>query len=138
MAVPSSAEARLFYRCAFQRFDDARVLREMDHTTGAVYLAGYGVECILKALILGAVVPKARSEMLRSFRGNRAHDFEWLRTQYRLNGGSRLPRDITRHFTLLNDWSTELRYVPRRVKDEDADVFLTAAASIIGWADGRL
>ena len=44
MAVPKSREARLFYRCAKQRFDDAAVLRKAEHTTGAVYLAGYGVD----------------------------------------------------------------------------------------------
>jgi len=58
MAVPSSIEARLFYR-ASQRFDEAQVLLEAVRTTGAVYLAGYGIECILKALIL-SVFPQAR------------------------------------------------------------------------------
>ena len=44
MAIPGYPEARLFYRCAFQRFDDAQVLLRADHTTGAVYLAGYAVD----------------------------------------------------------------------------------------------
>ena len=52
MAIPASIEARLYYRCAFQRHEDAQILLRADHTTGAVYLAGYGVECILKALVL--------------------------------------------------------------------------------------
>jgi len=80
MAIPASIEARLYYRCAFQRHEDAQILLRADHTTGAVYLAGYGIECMLKALVLSAVAPAARTEMLNSFRGARAHDYEWLRT----------------------------------------------------------
>jgi hypothetical protein len=138
MAIPSASDARLFYRCAFQRYDDAQVLLRAEHTTGAVYLAGYGVECILKALILMAVAPGDRSATLQSFRGGRAHDFEWLRTQYLTNGGARFPRDVNQYFTLVNDWSTDLRYTPRSVREGEADAFLIAAAAIIRWADGRL
>ena len=60
MTTPSAPDARLFFRFALQRHDDAQVLLRYDHTTGAVYLAGYGVECILKALILSGVPRKER------------------------------------------------------------------------------
>jgi hypothetical protein len=46
MAVPASSEARLYYRCAFQRQEDAQILLRADRTTGAVYLAGYAIGCI--------------------------------------------------------------------------------------------
>ncbi|MDR3635656.1 MAG: HEPN domain-containing protein [Isosphaeraceae bacterium] len=138
MAIPASIEARLFYRCAFQRYEDAQILLRADHTTGAVYLAGYGIECILKALLLSAVPLVARTAMLNSFRGTRAHDYEWLRTPYLQNGGSRYPRKITEAFTLVNDWSTDMRYLPRTLKAEEAEGFLAAAENIIHWADGRL
>jgi HEPN domain-containing protein len=59
---------------AKQRFDDALLLLEMGRTTAAVYLAGYSVEYMLKALILSAV-PQAQEEaILGRFRGARAHD----------------------------------------------------------------
>ncbi len=48
MAIPSSRNALLFYRAAFQRFDDARFLLDAERRTVAVYLAGYSVECISK------------------------------------------------------------------------------------------
>jgi hypothetical protein len=108
-----------------------------DHTTGAVYLAGYGIECILKALILSALAPAARKAMLNSFRGARAHDYEWLRTQYLENGGSRFPREITEAFTLVNDWSTDMRYLPRTLRADEAEGFLAAAVNIIHCANGR-
>jgi hypothetical protein len=138
MAIPASIEARLFYRCAFERHDDAEVLLRAEHTTGAVYLAGYGVECILKALVLSALAPAARSEMINSFRGTKAHDFEWLRTQYLQGGGPRFSREVLEAFTLVNAWSTGMRYLPRTLGKDVAAGFLAAAWNIIRWADGRL
>ncbi len=138
MAIPSSSDARLYYRCAFQRFEEAQVLLQAAYTTGAVYLAGYGIECILKALVLMGVPARARPDTLKSFRGSKAHEYEWLRSLYLTNGGARFPREITQHFTLVNDWSTDLRYTPRSVRAEEAEAFLAAAVAIIRWSDGRL
>jgi hypothetical protein len=109
-----------------------------EHTTGAVYLAGYGGECILKALVLSALAPAARSEMLKSFRGTKAHDFEWLRTQYLQGGGPRLSREIVDAFALVNTWSTGMRYLPGKLSKVAAAGFLAAAGNIIRWAVGRL
>jgi HEPN domain-containing protein len=91
MAEQTLSDARLFRRCALQRFRESEVLFEAGYTTGAVYLAGYGVECILKALV-----------------------------------------------SLVNDWSTDLRYNPRSVRSDEAEEFLGSAAAIIRWAEGRL
>lgn len=138
MASPLSVDARLFYRCAFQRYEESQVLFEANYTTGAVYLAGYGIECILKALVLMSAPAGERLETLKSLRGNKAHEYEWLRSLYLTNGGARFPSKITRDFTLVNDWSTDLRYTPRSVRTDEAQAFLDSAASIISWADGRL
>ena len=137
MAQPGDPEARLYYRCAFLRFEDAQILLRADHTTGAVYLAGYGVECILKALVLMAVPLRDRPAMLLSFRGAKAHDYEWLRSQYFHNSGPRFPREINEQFTLVNSWSTDLRYRPNTVRDEEAEGFLIAVSRILHWADER-
>ncbi|MEO6809472.1 MAG: HEPN domain-containing protein [Isosphaeraceae bacterium] len=138
MGVPGSRDARQFYRCSDRRIVEARILRKADQTTGAVYLAGYSVECILKALILETLASHSRDKMLKLFRGHLAHNFEWLREQYLLNGGSRFPANINRAFMLVSDWSTELRYEPKSIKPEEADRFLDAADEIIRWADGRM
>ena len=76
--------------------------------------------------------------MLNSFRGARAHDYEWLRTQYLQNGGPRFPREITEAFTLVNDWSTDMRYLPRTLKADEAEGFLIRCGehhSLGGWED---
>ena len=54
------------------------------------------------------------------------------------NGGPRFPREITEAFTLVNDWSTDMRYLPRTLKADEAEGFLSAAENIIRWADGRI
>ncbi len=66
MALPRAAEARRYYRAAKQRYEDAQMLLEAGRTTGAVYLAGYAVECILKALLLANVTPPYEKHCSRS------------------------------------------------------------------------
>jgi hypothetical protein len=131
MAIPGSQDARRFYRCAFQRYEEAEVLLRAGYTTGTIYLAGYGIECILKALVIMAMPASARPDIIRSFRGSKAHEFEWLRSVYLVNGGARYPREITQHFTLVADWPTDLRYTPHSVRADEAEAFLAAAVAII-------
>lgn len=137
MALPRSLEARSYYRCAFPRYEDAQVSQRADRTTGAVYLAGYGVECILKALILEGQPPSGRNAIINQFRGSLAHDFEWLRAQYRRSSRT-FPRDVSEALTLVNVWSTEMRYQTQIWKADDVEGFLAAALVILRWADGRL
>ena len=109
-----------------------------EFATGAVYLAGYGVECALKALIL-SLTPASRIEaILATFRGNKAHDYNQLKSWYRRKGGAPAPEEINRAFTLVQDWTTGLRYSPGAWDLEDALGFLRAAKTIVRWADGRL
>jgi hypothetical protein len=138
MAVPASREARRFYRCAEQRFAEGQVLLRSGYTTGAVYLAGYGVECILKALILAVTPFNEADDVLRTFRGARAHDYGSLKERYRIKAGRAISREINEAFTLIEWWSTELRYSPAAVKDRDARTFMEAAGTVMAWANGRL
>jgi hypothetical protein len=138
MALPNPKEARIFYRCAKQRFDDAVVLHRADHSTGAVYLAGYGIECILKALLLSNLAAREREQMLGNFRGNWGHSYNWLREQCLAAGKVHFPMPINRAFLLVGDWSTDLRYMSGKMSDKNTDAFLDAAKTIIVWADGRM
>jgi HEPN domain-containing protein len=138
MGVPSSTDARLYYRSAYQRYEDAEVLLKAGRTTGAVYLAGYAIECILKSLVIMTATRRTRAGILKEFRGNKAHEYEWLRSLYLAKGGARFPREINQFFILVNDWSTELRYTPRQFRSPEAESFLTAAVAIIRWANERM
>ncbi len=68
MALPSSQLARPYYRVAFQRLDDAKVLLEAGRMSGAVYLAGYSGECMLKAWIVEATPKSKRRRCSPSFK----------------------------------------------------------------------
>jgi hypothetical protein len=136
--MPSSAQARRFYRAAKQGFDDALLLLEMERTTAAIYLVGYSVECMLKALILSTVPQAQEAELLGMFRGARAHDYEWLLHLYVEKGGARMPPSVVPHFARVNSWSTDMRYAPGTIAAHEAKAFVDAAIEIMTWADGRL
>jgi hypothetical protein len=138
VGLPRSPLARSFYRAAQERYDDAELLLDLTRTTGAVNLAGDGVECILKALILDAT-PEARQEaVLHQFRGARAHSYHWLLELYAGLGGTRMPATIAGSFILVNSWSSEMRYMPATIPVQRARAFRDAALDVMDWVDGRL
>lgn len=138
MAIPESKEARRFHRCAQQRYSEAEVLLRAGYTTGAVYLAGYGVECMLKALILATTPIHETTAVLSTFRGTKAHDYGSLKERYRRSTGFSIAREVNEAFTLIQWWSTELRYSPTNVRNEEAATFMEAAKAVMTWADGRI
>ncbi len=137
MAVPADEDARLFYRAMTERHDDARVLHAAGRGAGAVYMAGYAVECALKALLVTATPARDRGGVIATFRGVRAHDYDWLREQYRAVGGS-VPQQLDRPFTVVGEWTTDIRYTPGEFPAPRADRFMAATAIVIAWADARL
>ncbi|MDR3635204.1 MAG: HEPN domain-containing protein [Isosphaeraceae bacterium] len=138
MAIPTAPEARLFYRTAYERFEDARLLMEHQRTTGSIYLAGFAVECILKSLILSVVPESKRSETMALFRGHRAHDFEWLRRRYVALGKMPIPEATARRLTRVQTWTTDIRYLPRTFQMREVTAFYNDTDAILTWADGRL
>ena len=138
MSLPQAPEAKIYYRAAKQRFLEAEVLLKARMKIGAVYLAGYTVECFLKALILDGAAPGLRKRLLADFRGSRAHDIEWLRDLYRRRVGGSIPREVARSLTRVATWETHLRYATAIRKQGDADQFIKAVAVVARWAEGRM
>ncbi len=138
MGLPQQPEARPFYRAAKQRYDDAQLLLEAGRTTGAVYLAGYTVECFLKALLLASVSRQLRQRLLGEFCGAGGHDIERLGALYRRHVGADIPRDVTRHLSRVATWSTDLRYATGTLKRRDADEFFKSVVAVTTWAEGRM
>ncbi len=137
MAMPLDANARRYFRVAYQRFEDGTALLGISRPRAAIYLTGYAVECILKALLLTSTPAGERAAVLATFRGGVAHDIDWLRERLIRRIG-RLPVGENRYVSLVSSWSTDLRYEPGPGDVDDARVFLTATASILAWADGRM
>jgi hypothetical protein len=138
MGLPQAAEARLYYRAAFQRYEDALLLLDGDRRTGAVYLAGYTVECLLKGLLLAGVNAGMRKQLLSEFRGNRAHNIEWLGWMYRRHVGLAVPVSIQQHLSRVAIWSTDLRYATGAISESEARDFFVSVDIITTWANGRM
>jgi hypothetical protein len=79
MAMPIDIDVRRYYRVAHQRLDDGMALMAISRPRAAVYLTGYAVECILKALLLFSTPAGERTNVLATFRGGVAHNIDWLR-----------------------------------------------------------
>lgn len=138
MALPHAPEARQYYQAARQRLDDAQFLMGGQRTTGAIYLAGYCVECMLKALLLSMTAGAKRRAALEAFRGSKAHDYDWLKAKYFKSGGQPFPPNIARSFSFVNTWTVQIRYRAGSSKRVDAEAFLKNVDSIMSWADGRM
>jgi HEPN domain-containing protein len=124
---------RLFLRAAIQRFDEARFLVGNSYTKAAVYLGGYAVECALKALLLAHTPRKRHRETKATFRGNRAHNYEWLKDRLKKAGAS-VPSVVVQQLALVNWWSTDLRYEPGKLDLRRANEFLDSTEKILVWA----
>lgn len=138
MTLPQAAQARSFYRAAKQRYLDAQYLLEGARNTGAIYLAGYSVECMLKALIIERTPESKREDLVSSFRGAKAHDYDWLKKLYYQNKGDLFPKEISRAFSIVNTWGVEVRYLPGMIGYGEAELFLDSVQNILTWAEGRM
>jgi HEPN domain-containing protein len=127
-----------FQRAAANRLKEAEfLLVQGGFTTACVYLAGYAVECILKALILFSEPAARNAATLKTFRGACAHDFDWLRVRL-AERGVRLSAEAAKELTRVREWTTDLRYDPRALKAREAETFLRSAEAMIRWAKGRM
>jgi hypothetical protein len=139
MGLPKAPEARQYYRAAKQRFAEAEILlNATTWKTGAVYLAGYTVECLLKALILDGVAPHLRKKLLAEFRGQRAHDINWLKDKYRQHVRGSIPSAVTRHLARVAHWDTDFRYATTARGQGDPEEFIESVVQIATWAEGRM
>ena len=138
MSTPTSPIPRRFYRVAYQRLEEAEVLYDAGYSVGSVYLAGYAVECMLKALILNSITQKDQETIETEFRGQRAHQYEWLRHRYAQTNAPLLPAPISESLTFVSTWETSLRYQPGLGDPKDATRFIKEVKKILDWADNRI
>ena len=138
MPIPAEIEPRRYYRVAKLRYEDAEYLLRGGRNNAAIYIAGYTVECILKALILSNEPPDKHVTVLREFRGSAAHNYEHLKDRYLGCGGAKFPTNVVRAFTYVRSWNVQLRYDPKRPTPGEAREFLRSAEVLFEWADGRL
>jgi HEPN domain-containing protein len=133
--MPSSS--REFQRAARQRLTTAEFLFENDYTLDATYLAGYTVECSLKALILRLTPAKKQPEMLKKISsGKLMHDPEILNGILK-NLKNPIPLALIKGLRKAG-WSTDLRYEFGRRDRERTQGFLKTAKEVYDWVQGQL
>ncbi len=137
MSKPTSIHARKFYRVALQRQEDAEILMRNNRFGAAVYLAGYAVECMLKALVLASSPASRQEEIVRGFRGARGHSFDALREEYKRCGMAPIPKDVAEALLIVNRWDVDLRYEPSAPRPKLVRRFVEAGKRVCDWAEGR-
>lgn len=138
MAIPRDKESRRFFFVAQQRREDAEFLFKNQRFLGAMYLAGYTVECVLKSLLLANSTKGERKEIVLGFKGKKAHDLEDLRRQVLPIAGGKVPQGLAEAFARVASWKPDLRYEAGRGDLGTVRVFLDSVDAIFEWAKGRL
>jgi HEPN domain-containing protein len=119
-----------------ERRRDAQALFEKERYNGSVYMAGYAVECALKASICRQMNELKMPGYLAT------HDLARLSGQLPLSDGPRIllwtamekEPAIRRAFLQLSDaWSSEMRYETRVLDRQAAMEILAAATQITDW-----
>lgn len=136
MALSSQA----FQRAAKRRLAAAEFLLSKgknQHNLDAVYLAGYAVECSLKALILHMTPAADKSETLKKITvGKKMHSPEILGELLKTLG-SAVPAELAKRLR-LSGWSTDLRYKAERRSAGESRGFLKVVRKTYDWVEGQL
>jgi len=134
-------------RAGIHRRADAQALFEKGRWRGAMYLAGYALECRLKSGLMQKYKCRDLDELevqLKS-RGLISGDATVYdhRLELYLKAAGALVRlrdnpSPWRRFNVVNRWLPSWRYNPDLSNAEDAQDFLAAVDDILHWIDGNL
>jgi HEPN domain-containing protein len=128
--------SRDFLRAATQRLTTAHFLSTHRYNIDASYLAGYAIECALKALILDSTAPSDREAMLKTITsGKRMHNYEVLGDILKRLGRP-IPLVLAIRFRRWH-WSTDLRYEYGRGNTSETKGFLRTAGLAYDWVKGH-
>jgi len=134
-------DIRKFHKAAIRRLEAAEVLLDNEITLEALYLAGYCLECSLKALILARTPQSRRREKLKDrFRGAAAHSLDWLVTELhkvRVDLPDRFSAPLRLRFAFLH-WRVELRYAVSRRDADDVERIMQIGKEMWEWVGRNL
>lgn len=125
---------RLMMKAAEQRLTSGKVLFNAKAFLDSMYLAGYAIECSLKAVLLARTPKSKRAELMRqAFQGKAGHSFENLKALLRRQGVA-FSIEVNRQLRKVTSWSTDLRYRVGLGSSGDAREFIAAVEKIVNWA----
>ncbi len=114
-------------RVALMRVRDSKVLLDNRRYAAAYYLAGYAVECGLKACIARQVRSGEFPPSARYWNDVFTHDLERLVGLAGLGDARRSFSDVSelfkRNWSVVQNWSEQARYEDRRSRKEAKSIF---------------
>lgn len=132
------------WKAGIRRMEDAKELvsRGEAHTMGAMYLAGYAIECRLKAIAMEVSNVYSLEQLGREWgveneREVYHHGLEvWierlpLAQNFKKSG---LYREYATH---VNQWKPSWRYSPEFVDEKKAKLFVGAVERVFNWLDAN-
>jgi len=129
------------------RMEDARVLLNAERWRGAMYMAGYAVECLLKTKLMQMYNCRhlreledelQRREMIPAHGTVFTHQLEALLKL--AQGLDRLQQNqsLWRTFNTVNRWVPAWRYTANPANREDAHDFINAVGRIMEWIEHNI
>ena len=134
--------ANAFLSAAEARYETASELQlRRCPRVDVIYLAGYAIECSLKALIIRRT-PFAKLDDLEEsvlFRSAAGHRLDSLLHYLVSDCGENLPSDFDANVRYAaRRWSTDLRYSSKKVSHAASAKFLANAELITSWIARRI
>src|SRR5262249_25092596 len=125
---PGGSRGTLFEHVARTRLEDAAVLLEQERLSGAIYLAGYAIECLLK----WAVTRYQQVIYLPAELGT--HNWRKLLSESGLQRKLTADAAVEVSFNrLAASWGPDLRYLARPLKAEVAKELYHALLAVYNW-----
>jgi HEPN domain-containing protein len=128
------------------RLEEARLLFSNSHLRGAMYLAGYSVECLLKTKLMRTFTcwnlreleeELARRGLLATDATVFTHHLERLLGLLPCHGRLRKDQAAWRQFNVVNRWIPAWRYSPDRPEPDEAEVFFFAIDHVGRWIENN-
>ena len=129
-----------------QRLEDAKVLLRASRWRGAMYIAGYAVECLLKTKLMQIYECQNLRELeaelqRRSILSGRSTVFtHQLEELFKLTPGyNRLQQNqnVVSLFNLVNRWTPKWRYT-RQTTGDAATFFIEAVEEVMHWISNNI
>ena len=118
---------------AAQRLVDARVLPEADRCVGAMYLAGFALECALKCAICEKKGVRKLQDRHPEFVSARGHGRQLLLDHSGLEG--RMLPGLHEDFVKIRSWNVGVRYNSATGNHKDAKAFVDRCDCVKEWIE---
>lgn len=150
-----------YLKAAIRRLEDAQELSqpptlhpnrsdaETRHLRGAMYLAGYAIEFVLKAYITLSfsvqtleqaikAAPKSKQGLMKRLNGADGHNLRLLLSLTDLEPQMNTDRAAKRNWNLCLTWNVANRYNPARASAAEAKEFVEAVTQFFAWMQRRV